>query len=175
MYIPIHTPCAPQIAPFPNPNRSSKIRGGKLPEGMINPAGGPSITPLLKGGTPLDDSWMGLSWSENAIFDRRTIKLSPKGPGVYRIINISTEELLYIGESRNVKTRILEHTNKDWGNGEITFSYAIFRSDILDHQLKEIENDLIASYFSDYKTVPPLQIKIHQPYNRNGDYGYITP
>ena len=44
-------------------NRGKGRRGGRLPEGQSNLAGGPSMPPLQGRGTFLDQGWMGLRWS----------------------------------------------------------------------------------------------------------------
>lgn len=135
--------------------RSSKFRGGRLPEGTTNPAGGPSLPPLCPLGSPCSADWMTLNWNEFRAL-RRPLDI-PRQPGLYRITNTENDDVLYIGQSANLRTRLSEHAQKNWGETGAAYSYATCSLDILPHQLKEWENDLIAGYYAKEKRAPLYQ------------------
>jgi hypothetical protein len=128
------------------PRKSAK-RGEKLPTGQTNPAGGPSVLPLLLNGKPQDSDWMGLSWVAleplRSIDQRSIVKKS----GLYKILDSSTYQLLYVGETRGLSNRIKAHSLGSWGHFDPLVSYHVLADNILDHQLREMETDLIGSYY----------------------------
>ncbi|RYD02494.1 hypothetical protein N752_24505 [Desulforamulus aquiferis] len=146
---------------FKSKDRSSNVRGCKLPEGDINPAGGLSTTPLKFIGKPLDSNWMGLEWSQFKILTLEELGAVKQTCGVYKLLGIATNELLYIGESKNLRSRLNSHRKKDWGQ-EVMFSYYIMNPETKEYQLKEIENDLIGGYYALTKIVPKFQITNHK-------------
>jgi len=137
--------------------RSKGFRGGRLPLGKKNPAAGPSHTPLKPHGTVIDADWMGLAWSEPVRLVSSDIRVFGSGPGVYRIMNSEYSDLLYIGQTKIARNRLASHASKDWG-GEACVSTCLLNENVLPHQLKEIENDLIAAYFSERGRMPEYQI-----------------
>jgi hypothetical protein len=50
-------------------DRKTQRRGGRLGHGAVNPAGGPTSTPLRLLGQPVSTDWMGLTWSTWAPHD----------------------------------------------------------------------------------------------------------
>lgn len=137
--------------------RSSRERGGRLPEDRINPAGGPSLPPLAPAGSPSSPNWMGLHWNEPRLFDEFERKDVPRGPGLYRIMSAGDDDVVYIGQSADLGVRLSTHAKRDWGEIEAGYSYVVCSSDILPHQLKEWENDLIAGYYGEMKRAPVYQ------------------
>ena len=95
---------------------------------------------------PLTPDWLGLEWRS---FSNFPPTLTSKG--VYRGFN--KENLIYIGESKKIKTRINSHINKgiadNWDWVELPDT---------DHaQRLEIENDLISSYILNAHEPPKAQ------------------
>lgn len=138
-------------------NRKLGIRGGLLPEGSINPASGPCCQPLQDRGEFLNNDWMGLDWSPAYLLNSTTTHGIPTVPGVYKIFSPESRELLYIGQSANLQYRLSGHARKDWQTEDACFSFHQTAKDVLSHQLHEIENDLIASFFGKHQTVPKFQ------------------
>ena len=135
--------------------RSSGQRGGRLPDGTVNPAGGPSLPPLQPAGSPCSANWMSLSWSEFHAL-RRPLDI-PRRPGLYRIMSVEDDDVIYIGESADLRARLSTHAQKEWGVTGVAYSYVACPGDILPHQLKEWENDLIAGYYVKEKRAPAHQ------------------
>jgi len=136
-------------------DRSSRQRGGRLPEGITNPAGGPSLPPLRPIGSPCSTDWMTLNWNElRAMHKSPDI---PRQPGLYRIISTEDEDVIYIGQSANLRARLSTHAQKEWGTTGVAYSYVACSRDTLPHQLKEWENDLIAGYYAKEKRAPLYQ------------------
>lgn len=137
--------------------RSSKKRGGVLLDGRLNPAGGPSLPPLPYQGHPSDSDWMGQRWSAlKTLAPQEVVKL-PQSPGVYKILARGDEELLYIGQTIRLKSRLITHCRAGWGRPDLLFSFLSFPESILPHQLKEIENDLIGGFYHLTNDVPLFQ------------------
>jgi len=160
-------------------NKSSGFRGRKLIRGEKNPAGGPSAPPLrLKAdGMPADPDWMGLNWSEPKVLNKENLKGIPGRPALYRIMNRKCSDVLYIGQTKSAKSRLMTHSEYDWEE-EAFFSVYLF-PDVSDpdsdsvisdfptnesvllypHQIKEPENDLIGAYYGKFRRVPKFQIR----------------
>ena len=79
-------------------NRGSGQRGGRLPPGQTNPAGGVSLRPLQLEGEPTSNNWMGLNWQELCKMTPRNVNTLLERKGIYRIIG---DNLLYIGQTTN--------------------------------------------------------------------------
>lgn len=101
---------------------------------------------------------MGLAWSEPQPLLTTKKQAIPQKKGVYKILNATTGELLYVGESKNLQQRIPNHKRKPWGHYQPVFSYAIQSDNILPHQLKELENDLIGAWYSITGRGPAFQL-----------------
>ncbi len=143
--------------------RSSQRRGGLLTDGQLNRAGDPSIPPLIYQGRPFEVEWMGLQWSAlKTLVLQELIKL-PQVPGVYKVLVIGSEELLYVGQTMDLKSRLLTHSRAGWGGSDAIFSFSSFPKLILAHQLKEIENDLIGGFYNLTKDVPRFQFFAKSP------------
>jgi hypothetical protein len=128
-------------------NRGQGFRGERLPEGVINPAGGPSHPPLIDKSWWLDNDWMGLHWTPFSTLMTASVSSVPGMPGVYKISNHNQTELFYIGQSANLQNRLRTHLGRTWASDGALFSYYAFESSILHHQLLEIENDLLGAHF----------------------------
>ncbi len=135
-------------------SRKSGKRGGSLSNGKMNPSGGPSLPPLNPEGDPTDTTWMGLDWSEPIPLISGCGRSLENKPGIYRII--SDGEIVYIGQSLNLKSRIQSHIQKSWGNTP-KVSVHITNEQIRGYQLHEWENDLIGGFFSEFKRPPKFQ------------------
>lgn len=98
-------------------NRGSGRAGERLPKGQTNPAAGPSSAPLRLRGKPGSTSWMNISWSPLRLFADAMPGTLPTSPGLYRIIEQKTGTLLYVGESRNLLTRLQARARADWWSG----------------------------------------------------------
>jgi len=127
-------------------NSSSKLKGqkGKRLDSNEprNPAGGPSYPPLRPLKTHTSSGWMGLSWTE--LVKLKASNFVPAKPSIYKIVDLSNQELLYVGETNNLKDRLTEIKSK-FSNA--AFSYTILSQRMLHHQRLEIENDLIGYYY----------------------------
>ncbi|RXE56547.1 hypothetical protein ABH15_07465 [Methanoculleus taiwanensis] len=142
-------------------DKNSKKRGGRLPDGAINPAGGASFPPLRLHGNPTDRDWMTLSWTDPRVFDDQKTANVPAKPGVYKILDAATGELCYIGQTKTMRSRLATHGQKSWEGREVAFAYCLQPGTVLPHQLKELENDLIAAFYAATKTVPRFQFLGH--------------
>ncbi|WP_153015921.1 GIY-YIG nuclease family protein [Methanofollis ethanolicus] len=72
-------------------------------------------------------------------------------------MSMGADDVVYIGQSANLKARLSTHAQKDWGGIEAAYSYVVCPAAILPHQLKEWENDLIAGYYWEMKRAPVYQ------------------
>jgi predicted GIY-YIG superfamily endonuclease len=140
-------------------NSSRGIHGCRL-ENQTNNAGLDSHKPLQLCGRYSDENWMGLNWIEPLKLEYDEVTDLENKPAVYKIF--TGQELLYIGETNELKCRMKDHLDKTWQTLEVYFSYSIQDTNILPHQLKEIENDLIAACFEQEKRVPLFQFQNHR-------------
>lgn len=108
-----------------------------------------SLPPVSGHGTPCSPEWLGLAWTDFV----SSSKLVPSTAGIYRIR--IDNDLIYLGESKNLKTRIYAHLKTPRLSGCMV-SYAIM--DGADaHHLKERETDLIGAYFLSQAKPPAFQ------------------
>ncbi len=130
-------------------------RGRRLPRGKINPASKPSARPLQFKDSPVDRNWMGRQWIE---VNRSTngTGLNTKS-GLYKILHPQTKELLYIGQSKDLNSRLRQHRNNDFKNASIWIT--TLSKSIPDHRLLELENDLIGAFYYRNRTVPKYQFR----------------
>ncbi|WXG41537.1 MAG: GIY-YIG nuclease family protein [Candidatus Freyarchaeum deiterrae] len=137
--------------------KSKGDRGGRLPEGKLNPNGGPSLPPLISKGKSIDSNWMGLKWSEAKNFVIEEIRNTPNSQCLYKIMNQDAKELLYIGQSQNLRNRLSYHLRENWINPTIKYSFSELSHSSFKYQLRELENDLIGSYYDQTKSAPKFQ------------------
>jgi hypothetical protein len=143
-------------------DRRQGVHGHRLPdEAPANPAGGPSLPPLHLLATPADSNWMGLVWSPFAPLDISHIVNVASSPGAYRLFDAEAQELLYIGESSNVRQRLMAHARKAWGCSQPLYSYVSFPESTPAYQRREIENDLIAGFYAATRRLPRFQLLDH--------------
>ena len=127
-----------------------------------NVAGGLSLSPLKLQGDPLDRDWMGVSWSDFFSLVVTELKHVPASPGVYKIIDPLTNELLYIGESNNLLDRFKSHAVKTWTGSASIVAYVQLPFGTPSYQRHEIENDLVAGYYARTLLVPRFQLLNHR-------------
>jgi hypothetical protein len=139
--------------------RSSKFRGYKLFDSQPrNKAWGESFPPLKPIGYPMGEKYMGLEWFGFQELNSKFISDVPQSKGVYQLYSKEDNELLYIGQSKNIQKRLISHSKKEWGTEIVQFSYSLL-PDIKENQLKEVENDLIGYYYFLTNGVPKYQFK----------------
>lgn len=142
-------------------NRSTGIRGGLLPEDQRSQIVS-SMPPLPQHGNPMDSDWMTLSWTQLEAFNPKGLISAPEVPGVYKLI-AGVDQLLYVGESANLKKRLATHLQRTWGDSEIRFAFCSLPQAEHASQRLEIENDLIAGYYSTTKRPPTFQFGVKVP------------
>ncbi|PKG32308.1 hypothetical protein [Methanoregula sp.] len=140
--------------------RAEGHRGGKLAnDQQDNPAGFPSITPLEPVGKPGDCDWMGLEWTEQkSLIPEHAGKVS-EGAGLYLLADAGTQDILYIGQSADIAKRLPGLCGKDWQGHEVQFSYQIVGQNVLPHNLKELEADLLGNYYENFRKMPVFQFQ----------------
>jgi hypothetical protein len=137
-------------------DRSKGCRGEQIPDGEPdNPAGGPSCSLLPAERAELTEP-LGESWTQPAPLTSRVVSQLPTSPGLYQIQDLDTGEVLYIGETRNLRQRLLEHLRRAWGDPPC-FVHSVQVSSVLPHQLKEMENDLIGALYEQSGAAPRFQ------------------
>ncbi|WP_321508205.1 hypothetical protein [uncultured Methanoregula sp.] len=142
-------------------NKNEGLRGGKLKStDRDNPAGGPGIPPLCPSGSPGDDEWMGISWSRRELLEKETAMMIPACPGLYLLSDGTTGEILFIGQSMDCRNRLLEQGAKEREGQEVQFSYHIPEAPVLPHNLRELECDLLGSFFEHYRKAPARQFRV---------------
>jgi len=67
------------------------------------------------------------------------------------------KDLVYVGQSKNCANRLRSHAMRFRDRTDILFSYYIEEKPLLQHNLKELENDLIGNYFEVYRKAPKIQ------------------
>jgi hypothetical protein len=143
-------------------DRKQGFRGHRLPEdASSNPAGGSSLPPLHLLATPAASNWMGIAWTPFAPLDISHILKVPPSPGTYRLFDAEVQELLYIGESQNLRQRLMTHARKMWGGSQPLCSYVSLPEDTPAYQRREIENDLIAAFYAATRRLPGFQLLNH--------------
>jgi hypothetical protein len=144
-------------------DRKKGFVGHRLPDDAPdNPAGGPSLLPLKLIGEPLEQHWMGLTWNDLFLLIGPSLKQIPTKPGVYKIIDPRTYKLLYIGETSNLRNRFDSHVRKPWTGTAPLVSYALLPLGTPAYQRHEIENDLVAGYYAQTRSIPHFQLANHR-------------
>lgn len=140
----------------------SQFRGGRLANGHLNPAGGTSSIPLQRRGTASDSFWMGLAWSPNGnLRQPQDRHLIPTSTGLYKLLDLTTHEIVYIGQASNLKKRLTDHSKKEWQSVPIGFSYVDLSTQSIQvgHMLNELENDLIGAFWEEHRRSPRFQFR----------------
>ena len=65
-------------------------------------------------------------------------------------------EVVYIGETRNLRQRLGAHLRRDW-QCRPGFIYSVQVASIFPHQLREMENDLLGALYGRSERVPRFQ------------------
>ena len=136
--------------------RKKGVRGEHLGKGERNPKGGESYPPLLPSGSMESQRWMSLDWSEWEELSLGNIQKIPTQPGVYRIYDSERREMLYLGESSNLRMRIQSHSRRGWEPNAV-FCYHSLPKSLSEYQRMEIENDLIGGYYLGMVKAPRFQ------------------
>ena len=137
------------------------ITGGKLgPDEPSNTAGGPSASPLTPTGAPGDANWMGLAWSPVRELRTHTIAAVPPSPGVYLISGAGAgKNILAVGRAENCSQALFEISRHPWDGKDLAYAFYCDKKMVTDHNLKEIENDLIGNYIETHQRAPEYQFR----------------
>jgi|GEM_PF-624938 len=136
-------------------------RGGKLADSQQdNPAGFPSIPPLTPEGKPGDRDWMGLEWTDPVILTGENIAKVGPGAGLFLLLEATTAEVLYIGQSDDLAGRLAVESRKERDGHTLQFSYQILGRKVLPHNLRELECDLIGNFYELNKRAPQLRFSL---------------
>ncbi|GAL03381.1 hypothetical protein JCM19237_6275 [Photobacterium aphoticum] len=140
------------------PSNKKQARAGRLlGEGECNPAGLSSSSPLKPYANSVDKDWMSLAWSSPALLDSSHIKHAPQHAAVYRLQDINSNDVIYIGETQNIAKRLQSHSRVNWGGKQVSFSFVDTLNLAESHLRHEIEVDLIGAYFEEQGRVPLFQ------------------
>ncbi len=104
---------------------------------------------------------MTLPWTEIQALKNLKTNTIPAKSGVYKILDAATGDLCYIGQTKAMRSRLATHAQKSWEGREVFFAYCLQPKAVLPHQLKELENDLIAGYYAATKKIPRFQFLGH--------------
>lgn len=142
--------------------RKRHIRGYRRPDTIPdNRDGGTSLPPLQPLATPPENNWMGLQWS----IPNQLASIARHGviarPGVYKIFDPDTRELLYVGETKDLKSRLTTHVKKNWQCRIPLYSFAELSENTPVYQRHEVENDLLGSFYAQSQTMPKFQLINH--------------
>jgi hypothetical protein len=141
-------------------NRSTGDRGGRVSES--GPVTASASLPALVGESDHRAvAWMGLPWSVDLPLSTTALADVQNTPGVYRLIDRRSGELLYIGESSDLRGRLQTHTASDWDSHLVACSYCLLPMALKKAQRLEVENDLIGAYFHQQQASPIFQFQRH--------------
>jgi hypothetical protein len=161
-------------------------RGGKLADGQQdNPAGFPSLPPLKPEGKPGERDWMGLEWTAPLPLNAENTGKVGSGAGLFLLMEATTGEVLYIGQSDDVAKRLMAESRKEREGYTLQFSYQILGQKVLPHNLRELECDLIGNFYELNKRAPELRFRnpkrpaeVEEAENREGSEsaeGFVNP
>lgn len=143
-------------------DRKKNLRGSRhLDHFVDNVAGGESLPPLQERGVPSDDDWMGLMWSRPEPLVKGLYRELSIYSGIYKIFDGRTNDLLYVGETSNLRQRLMSHARKNWQCETPLFSWVQLPENIPSYQRREIENDLLGGFYAQAYTVPAFQLIGH--------------
>lgn len=135
-------------------SRASNRKQGRPTSRLDAPIDYPSLPPASGISDSLSAHWLGLEWTEFSPLHSKGHRM----PGVYRIC--SEGQLLYVGESRQLASRLAAHA-RDQRFKDCQVS-CHFMPDALPHQLKERETDLIGAYVLQMSKPPLFQYSPEQ-------------
>ncbi|HZO74369.1 MAG TPA: SAV_2336 N-terminal domain-related protein [Ktedonobacteraceae bacterium] len=141
---------------------STGLRGLRL-AGTLNNARNASFAPLHLIAQPHQNTWMGLQWSNLYAFHilMTQIEHIAPSPGVYKILDADTLQLLCVGSSTQLKTALQNQSRRNWQYPLPVFAFSLLPDETHPYQMAEIENDLIGGYYAQTKTAPAFQFKQH--------------
>jgi hypothetical protein len=99
---------------------------------------------------------MELPWTEPIPVKQRRLEL-PDCQALYKIIDTVTGDLVYVGETENLRKRFIKHKIRRLRDPSLALSFVGLHAETLPHQRHELENDCIGCYFSKAKTAPRYQ------------------
>jgi hypothetical protein len=133
-------------------------RGGKLgPQEHLNPAGGPSASPLPVTGQPGEPGWMGLAWSPLRNLMTHTTGFVPANQGYYLIFDAATTETLASGQSENCAQALFAISRNPWDGRELSYSFYCEPKILPPHNFRERACDLIGNYIELFGSAPLYQ------------------
>jgi hypothetical protein len=133
------------------------FRGGRLIEGEINQAWGPSYPALPKHGQPKDNDWMKLPWSDLLPFHRQATFHVPSMPGICKLLD-TKDRLINVEFDQDISTLHTKLNRIAWRSAPLFFAITTFMPNIPSYQLREMKNDLISGYY-DLTRQPPIEQK----------------
>ena len=78
-------------------------------------------------------------------------------PGQYKLLDKNSNSLLYVGESRSLRARLISHVRASWMPYEPYFSFSTLPNATLAYQRHELESDLLGAYYRQTRRVPVFQ------------------
>jgi predicted GIY-YIG superfamily endonuclease len=124
-------------------NKAQGRKGRKIdPNEPRNPVWGSSHPPLKPWKTYASSEWMGLHWTE--FTGLKAAPLAPADVGLYKIVKLDNPELLYVGETDNLRNRLNQHRRQFSASA---FSYSKLPLQMPHYQRLEMENDLIGYHY----------------------------
>jgi len=81
---------------------------------------------------------MGINWSDEKPLEQQYLRDIPVSGGLYKLLD-NNMELLYIGKSKKLRTRLLDHSRKHWNDIVPFFSFVSFRKILFHISLKSWE------------------------------------
>jgi hypothetical protein len=130
-------------------NASQTVKNGKLPTNALE----------MKG-EPHDSNYMGLQWEPLSVAANLSL------PGLYRIVAKGHKEIVYIGQSADLKTRMNVHVSKYCVRDECRIDIVKQPKHIDKATLLELENDLIGAFVHKFGRLPKYQL-LAKPKNVN--------
>jgi len=142
------------------PDQKGGPAGGKIGPGEpLNPAGGPSASPLAVTGKPGEPGWMGLPWSPKRNLRTHTTGFVPPDPGYFLIFDALKNDLLAIGRAEDCGKALFGISREPWDDRELAYSFACEPKPLPPHNLLERENDLVGNYMEQKGSVPENQFR----------------
>ena len=141
-------------------DEDAKVTGGKLGDKEpLNPAGGPSTSPLTATGQPGDAGWMGLTWSPKRNLKTHTTGFVPAEQGYYIIFDAAGGVILAIRRSGDCAQELFAISRNPWDDKELAYSFYCEPKPLPDHNFRERECDLLGNYIDQFREVPEYQFR----------------
>src|SRR5579883_375585 len=140
-------------------NSSTGLRGFRL-AGTFNNVRNTSFAPLRLMAQPHQNTWMALEWSDLYALHMVQITHIAPSPGVYKILDDDTGQLLCVGSSTQLRTTFQNQSRRNWRCPHPVFAFSVLR-DTTPRQMAEIESDLIGGYYAQTKAAPAFQFGQH--------------